>query len=317
MEWIANSNLFKLASSGKRLTHIVATIFLAYGFFILSRLGVIPVYMIEKNIFGMYGKVLLQIIPPLQSGYFMTAYLISAFLLIYVFVWAWIKYYEKRSFITLGFESKSAVKFYFKGFLIGIFLFVITVTVMTIFGTVKIDYIFSDQSGRIYPLSGVFIVLIGWIVQGGAEEVLIRGWVLPVIGARYKPWLGLVVSSTLFSLLHCFNSNLSLLALINLVLFGLFAGLYAIHEGSLWGICALHSAWNWIQGNVFGFEVSGSQTGGGSIIKLVENGPDWFTGGRFGPEGGIVVTVVLLFGILFIVVLGRNKDRLSKFSLPV
>lgn len=307
MEWIANSRLFKLASSGKRLTHIIPVTLLCFIFAKVSHFGAIPVYLIERNTYGFSGKYLFELLPSFESGYYMTIYLIASFLFFYVFVWVWIKLYEKRSFFTLGFEYKDALKHYFRGFIIGILMFLATLLVLALFGTVKVGYSLNYQMG-IYALSGVFVVLIGWIVQGGAEEVLVRGWVLPVIGARYKPWLGLIISSSLFSLLHCFNSYLSILAVINLTLFGFFAGLYAIYEGSLWGICALHSAWNWVQGNIFGFEVSGSLVGGGSILKLVEDGPDWFTGGRFGPEGGIAVTIVLLFGILSIVVIGKNRD---------
>ena len=124
-----------------------------------------------------------------------------------------------------------------------------------------------------------------------------RGWVLPVIGARYKPWLGLLISSLVFATLHGLNPNLSVIALINLALFGVFAGLYAMREGSMWGISALHSVWNWVQGNFFGFEVSGNNAGGGTLINLMETGADWLTGGEFGPEGGLAVTIVLVIGI--------------------
>ena len=141
------------------------------------------------------------------------------------------------------------------------------------------------------------LVLIGWVVQGGAEEVLIRGWVLPVIGARYKAWIGLLVSSLIFSLMHGLNPGLSAIALVNLALFGVFAGLFAMREGSLWGISALHSVWNWVQGNFFGFQVSGTNADGGTLINLMEIGADWFTGGEFGPEGGLAVTIVLVIGI--------------------
>ncbi|MFM8367254.1 MAG: lysostaphin resistance A-like protein, partial [Chloroflexota bacterium] len=146
-------------------------------------------------------------------------------------------------------------------------------------------------------IAGVMLVLIGWIVQGGAEEVLIRGWVLPVIGARYKPWVGLLVSSLIFALLHGLNPNLSVIALVNLALFGVFAGLYAMREGSMWGISALHTVWNWVQGNFFGLQVSGNGAGGGTLINLMETGADWLTGGEFGPEGGLAVTIVLLISI--------------------
>ena len=144
-------------------------------------------------------------------------------------------------------------------------------------------------------------------MQGGAEEVLFRGWVLPVLGARYRPWIGLLISSLFFALLHGLNPGLSVLAIINLVLFGVFAGLYAMREGSLWGISALHSVWNWVQGNFFGFEVSGTNASSGTLLNLKETGADWLTGGTFGPEGGLAVTIIFLIAIT-VIVFWRSKE---------
>jgi hypothetical protein len=88
--------------------------------------------------------------------------------------------------------------------------------------------------------------------------------------------------------------------MINLGLYGLFAALYALREESLWGICAFHSIWNWAQGNLFGLEVSGQSVSGGMIFNLMESGPDWLTGGAFGPEGGLATTIVLLLSMAII-----------------
>jgi hypothetical protein len=112
--------------------------------------------------------------------------------------------------------------------------------------------------------------------------------------------LAVLVSALLFASLHIFNLNINLVAFINLALFGVFAALYATREGSLWGIFALHSAWNWAQSNLFGMEVSGLPVRLGALINLKETGPDWLTGGAFGPEGGVVVTLVLLVGIVLL-----------------
>jgi uncharacterized protein len=153
------------------------------------------------------------------------------------------------------------------------------------------------QSQGLGAVGGVLSVLAGWAVQGAAEEVVCRGWVLPVIGARYRAWLGVLVSSLVFTILHGLNPNLSAVALLNLFLVGFFLALYALAEGGLWGVCAWHTAWNWAQGNVFGLEVSGMRTAGGMLLNLVETGPDVVTGGAFGPEGGLAVTLVMGLGI--------------------
>jgi hypothetical protein len=65
-------------------------------------------------------------------------------------------------------------------------------------------------------------------------------------------------------------------------------------------VFALHAVWNWAQGNLFGFAVSGMEIESGTLVDLMEAGPDQITGGLFGPEGGLVVTLVLVLSILLV-----------------
>ena len=297
MEWFNHSRLFDLARQGKRLTHIAAVIPLSILFAFISQLGVFPIFILMAALYGFSeGSIPINGTSALEAGFWMGMQLIFAFVLIYVILWAWLKLFEKRPFWTLGYEINSALTQYGRGFLLGALMFAGAVGILAVFGSVSFEQGDPSQQG-FAALGGVILVLIGWVVQGGAEEVLIRGWVLPVIGARYKPWIGLLVSSLIFSLMHGLNPGLSVIALVNLALFGVFAGLYAMREGSMWGISALHSVWNWVQGNFFGFQVSGTNADGGTLINLMEIGADWFTGGEFGPEGGLAVTIVLVIGI--------------------
>ena len=310
MHWFSNSRLFELARRGQRLTHIAAVIPLALVIPFVSQFASIPVFVVMFFRFGSLDALLnLQGVPALEAGFWMSLELISAFTLIYVILWLWLYLFEKRPFWTMGYELKDALMQYGRGFLIGAVMFASTVGILSLFNSVGFEQ--GDPANQGFAaLGGVTLVLFGWIVQGGAEEVLMRGWVLPVIGARYKPWIGLLLSSALFALLHGLNPNLSLIAILNLALFGAFAGLYAMREGSLWGISALHTVWNWVQGNFFGFEVSGTNASGGTLFNLMETGADWLTGGLFGPEGGLAVTAVLAAGIAFTLFWpSKNRDK--------
>jgi membrane protease YdiL (CAAX protease family) len=109
--------------------------------------------------------------------------------------------------------------------------------------------------------------------------------------------------------MHGANAGLSVLALANLALFGLFAGCYALREGGLWGVCAVHSAWNWAQGSLFGFEVSGHAPQWSVLVRLRAQGPDWLTGGAFGPEGGAAVTAMLVLGLAAVLLWPRSGFR--------
>lgn len=300
MHWFNNSKLFDLARQGQRLTHIAAVIPLSFLFALVAQFGAFPIIIAMSAIYGFSENIMsMEGLPATTAGFWMGMILATSFGLVYFFLWAWLKWFEKRPFWTLGYEAKNALMQYTRGFLFGTLMFAGSVGILALFGAVSFEQGDPSQQG-LAAIGGVTLVLIGWIIQGGAEEVLIRGWALPVIGARYKPWVGLLISSLIFALLHGMNPGLSALALVNLALFGVFAGLYAMREGSLWGISAIHSVWNWVQGNFFGFQVSGTDAGGGTLINLMETGADWLTGGAFGPEGGLAVTIVLLAGIAII-----------------
>lgn len=314
--WITESPLFHLARRGTRLTHWLAVLPLGLAFLFVSSLGALPVVlamlvfygverfenMLYSNLVYMPGE------PALVSGFWMALVLVFSYAGIFLFLWLWLKFYEKRPFHTLGFEKTGALLQYGRGLLFGVALFGGAVGLMALFGFVELGRGDPAQTG-LATLGGVLLAALGWVVQGMGEEVLTRGWMLPVLGARTRPWIGILVVSLFFALLHVLNPNVSVLAMVNLALFGLFAAFYAMREGSLWGISALHSVWNWIQGNVFGFEVSGMNVGGGTLFKFVETGPDWLTGGAFGPEGGLAVSLMLLLGILVIFVWTRPESQ--------
>lgn len=298
--WFEHNRLFTLARQAARLPHIIVVVLLGLVIAFASQLGAIPVFVAQAMLYGLSeSDIEMAGTSAFVSGAWMAATLITSFIGIYIFLWLWTRFFEKRSFSSLGFEKSNALTQYLRGFLIGIVMFGGAVGLLALFGFVEIEQGDPSMQGMA-ALGGVAIVLLGWIVQGAGEEILTRGWMMPVLSARYKPWVGIVVSSLFFALLHGLNPNLSVIAMLNLALFGFFAAFYALREGSLWGICALHSVWNWVQGNIFGFEVSGGSFGGGSLLNLMESGPDWFTGGPFGPEGGLAATILLLIGMAFI-----------------
>jgi membrane protease YdiL (CAAX protease family) len=299
----ADNHLFALARRGQRLTHVAWALVLSL---------IVPFAAIIIG--GILGSGVLFVVLPnttliesSATGAALTTavFLIFSFVPIYLLVWVWIRWFEKRPFWTLGFERQGAAKRYGIGLLAGALLFSTAVAIMAAFGYVAPEAGDPRFQGTA-ALGGVALVALGWMVQGAAEEVLCRGWLLQTIGARYRPSLGVLLSSLVFAVLHSLNPNLSLIAVLNLFLFGLFAALYALYEGGLWGVCAVHAVWNWVQGNIFGLAVSGGTPSGGTLFDLIEIGPDLITGGAFGPEGGLAVTAVLLIGVLVIALLARR-----------
>lgn len=299
-EWITQNRLYDLARQGRRLTPWWGVLLMGAVILFVSSLFGLPIQFVQFALAG-FSEEGLAAQPPLLAGLLMGLLLAVSFGALIALVWLWVRLYEKRPFSTLGFERRGALMQYGRGLLIGVLAFGGSVGLMALFGYVAPE---AGDPARVglAALGGVLLILFpGWLIQGAAEEVLTRGWMLPVLGARYRPWVGILLSSVFFAVMHGLNPNLSVLALINLFLYGLFAALYALREESLWGICAFHSVWNWAQGNLFGLAVSGQDTGVGTLFDLMETGPDWFTGGAFGPEGGLAVTLVLVLSSALIV----------------
>ncbi len=226
--------------------------------------------------------------------------LVLGFLPIFLLLAAWLRLVEGRPLWTLGLEPGRAARRYGRGLAVGLALMTAAVGLLAALGQLRLE----DGGGRtgLAAVGGVMVLLVGWAIQGAAEEALTRGFLLPVVGVRWGLTAGVVVSSTAFAALHAANSGLTPLGVANLVLFGVFACAYALHEGGLWGVCAIHSVWNWAQGNLYGLEVSGAPTQWSMVVDLAEKGPDWLTGGPFGPEGGLAVTLVLLVATALVVV---------------
>ncbi len=210
-------------------------------------------------------------------------------------IWGWVARFEGRRFRTLGFPRGHGLARAGGGFLAGLALFGLVMLVFVATGTLTPDVARPGLQG-VAALSGVALLLLGWLVVGTSEEMLYRGFVLQGLGARRWPWLGVAVSSLLFAATHI-SAWGSPLAVLNLALFGVLASLYALREGGLWGVCGLHVGWNWVQGSVFGLAVSGNDVPGGALLDLRADGPSLLTGGSFGAEASPAATVVLLLGV--------------------
>ena len=165
----------------------------------------------------------------------------------------------------------------------------------------------GSQTSGLVALGIGLLSLLSYGVQGPAEEALFRDWLLPVIGSHYRPWIGVLVSSVLFSLAHTGSHGITLLAFLNLFLFGVFMAVYSLAKGGLWGACAWHAVWNWAMGDILGFAMDGSPHPG-LLFSLRATGPQVISGGAFGLEGGLACTAVFLIAFGLIATLaGRNE----------
>ncbi|MBE6024350.1 MAG: CPBP family intramembrane metalloprotease [Cellulosilyticum sp.] len=206
------------------------------------------------------------------------------------------RYIEKRSLTSMGFVRKGAVKQYLIGFGVGILFFSAAVGVTFLLGGVQYQgFTLGKNTGWI------LVFLFAWLFQGMEEEVLLRGYLMTSLSNKIPLWAAVLINSVGFSALHLFNSGISILAVINLCLFGLFASVYTVKTNNIWGIGAFHSAWNFVQGNIYGILVSGTSAGS-SVLVFEPKGDSFISGGTFGLEGGIAVTILFSIAIIGLLV---------------
>ena len=238
---------------------------------------------------------------------------------------------DRRKFVDFGFNfSRQWWLDLGFGLGLGAILMVLIFLIELAAGWITIEDTFHSIGNSF--LSSWLAALVGFIAVGIYEEMLSRGYHLRnlaeglnwgILGKRGGLWAGYLISSSVFGLLHAANPNSSWISTLNLILSGLFLGLGFVLTGELAIPIGLHITWNFFQGNVFGFPVSGSKSGA-SIISIQQGGPDLLTGGAFGPEAGLVGIFAFLVGSILTVLYVRKTrgevrmhTELAEYQKPV
>lgn len=152
----------------------------------------------------------------------------------------------------------------------------------------------------------LLLMLILYILVGYSEEIICRGYIQGVIRQTRNPWLIILVPSLIFSLLHSANQGIGLIPYLNIFLIGLFLSLITLTSGNLYPAIGFHIFWNFFQGPIYGFSVSGGQENG--LLTTYMKGNSLLNGGAFGPEGGLIVTadILLMIGVWY----WRTREQL-------
>ncbi|MEW8994062.1 lysostaphin resistance A-like protein [Clostridium sp.] len=212
------------------------------------------------------------------------------------------KFSEKRNLRSMGLIKKGAFKEYGIGLIVGLIMFSAIVLILMLSGQL------SFVSVTLSSLPIIIICFIEFMIQGASEEFLCRGFLLTSIAAKNGIILGIILNSCLFGFLHLFNAGFSILPLINIILVGIFFSVYAYRTDNIIGACAIHSMWNFAQGNIYGILVSGMNIGP-SIFKVNNFSDSLLSGGAFGAEGGVACTIVLIISTLLVVFVPRASNK--------
>lgn len=193
----------------------------------------------------------------------------------------------------------------------GIFLTQLALGWVTVTGT------FSSGFDGLPFILGILPPLIIFLCVGIYEEAVSRGYQMknlsegldyPALGGRRGAIvLAWVATSAVFGILHLGNPNADFVSTLNISLAGLLLGVGYVLTGELAVPIGLHITWNFFQGSVFGFPVSGLTGLGGSFITIEQSGPEAWTGGEFGPEAGLMLPFTIALGTLAIVLWVRLR----------
>ncbi|RAS93821.1 CAAX protease, partial [Bacillus cereus] len=204
------NNSFKIieaAKTGRKKVHPIFAVILAIIFLTLGELFMLFMLFLPKVettfMKGIYDNIRML----LTFG--------GAILILFI----WIRFVEKRPFSSIGFWKEKWMRKYLKGALIGFVFISIPVILLLLMGSVKLQV----QHITSTVIVGILGSLVAFLIQGATEEIIVRGWLFPVLSTRGRIWVGIIVTSFLFGFLHLLNPGITILSISNIILVGVYA----------------------------------------------------------------------------------------------
>jgi membrane protease YdiL (CAAX protease family) len=220
---------------------------------------------------------------------------------ILVLTWALMRYLDRQPLASLGLQARGGLLRLLLGFGLGAGLIGLVFVTMTTAGWLV------AEPGR-PDLLPFLASALSWAALSFVEELTFRGYILQGLAKAWIMPAAVAVSSLLFGIVHLIDPNAQLLAVLNISVAGLFFAVAYLVTRSLWLPAGIHIGWNLAEIHLLGFPGSGHTEP--SLLHSTVGGPEWLTGGVFGPEGGILGLAAWLLGIALLlgywVALGRR-----------
>lgn len=216
---------------------------------------------------------------------------LCSFTALVIVIYRFRKFIDKKTKLSMGFSFKNRVNDIIAGFIIALSI---------IGGGSLILYVLAyiNFSNTQIDIQTILLSLFLFTVVSLNEEILLRGYILNNLLTSMNKYLALTISALIFMLMHVFNFNLSLIAFLNLFLAGLLLGSTYIFTKNLWFPLSLHLFWNFLQGPILGYSVSGRKIE--SLFSLEIIGNNYINGGEFGFEGSILCSILTIISVLLI-----------------
>lgn len=213
--------------------------------------------------------------------------------------WLMLRFFDRQPLLSVGLSpGRSAIRELGYGFGIGFVMVEMVIVFEVATHMVVIESTAAANAAGAGALISVFGIL---LVAAGSEELLFRGYPFQRLVEGTSGAGAIVITSALFGLLHARNPDATALGVMNTVLAGVLFSVAYLKTRALWLPIGAHFSWNWALA-VSGFPVSGLEIVEMPWRAISAAGRVWLYGGNYGPEGGIVATVVLVMGIAFLMI---------------
>ena len=197
--------------------------------------------------------------------------------------WLLVRFVGGRPVIELGGRG-AALRELLAGLAMGALLMGAVIAVLALLGS----YHVVDVGWS----TGILVGLQAGIVAGFTEEILVRGVMLRLIEGWLGTWWALAITAVFFGAAHLGNPQATVFGAVAIALeAGILLGACYLLTRRLWLAIGLHAAWNFVQGGIFGSDISGTGSGRG-LIEARFTGPDLLTGGAMGIEASVVAVVL-------------------------
>lgn len=236
-----------------------------------------------------------------------------------------VKLFEKRPLHSVGLPvHRRIMREISQGLIIGGVMMSIVFLTQYGAGWIELEW---RELGYFDFFAVIAITLLFFILAGFGEELFFRGYPFQTLVESIKAPAAVIIMSVAFSAAHSMNPNVSMPALFNIFLAGIWLSIAYLKTRTLWFPAGLHVSWNFFQGTIYSYPVSGQLLEDKSLFISSITGPAILTGGEFGPEGSLITTVVLILGTIYIyrsksIIIGEGvwtveryiREELERFS---
>ncbi len=208
------------------------------------------------------------------------------------------KFINRKPFVAVGLAvNKYTMREFGIGCLVGWLMLTGVFGIEYMLGYLKVS---TSEFSFAEGLQVLGISIVFFAVAALAEELLFRGYMFQTLIRGIKLVPATVLVGVLFGLAHYRNPNSNAWGIVNTTFISIVFGFAYWRTRGLWLPFGIHLAWNFSQTTLYGYPTSGLHFSQYELTRLTQFGPEWLTGGAYGPEGGAIATLMIVLCATYI-----------------